>query len=60
MTLAHDAIAYQRARRHEAIAREIVKKWIWDCGDSLQLNFVQSELLQQRIVEALKALEAAE
>lgn len=36
----------------EKMAREIVKKWVWDCGDSLSLSFVQSELLQQRIVEA--------
>jgi hypothetical protein len=37
----------------DKVARDIVKKWTWDCGDSLQLSFVQSELLQQRIVEAL-------
>ena len=37
----------------EKIAREIVTKWIWDCGDSLSLSFIQSELLQQRIVEAI-------
>lgn len=37
----------------EKLARKIVEKWIWDCGDSLELTFVQSQLLQQRIMEAL-------
>lgn len=37
----------------EKTARKIVEKWIWDCGGSLVLTFVQSELLQQRIIEAL-------
>lgn len=40
----------------EKIARKIVEKWIWDCGDSLSLSFIQSELLQQRIVEAIGTL----
>jgi hypothetical protein len=39
----------------DKVARDVVKKWGWDCGDSLQLSFVQSELLQQRIIEAMAA-----
>ncbi len=37
----------------EKLARKIVEKWIWDCGDSLSLTFVERELLQARIMEAL-------
>ena len=37
----------------ERLARHIVEKWIWDCGGSLSLSFVESELLQQRIIESV-------
>lgn len=41
----------------EAVARRIVEEWIGDCGEgNLSLNFVQSELLQRRIVETLAYL----
>lgn len=34
-------------------AKEIVSKWIGDCGGYLDLTFIQSELLQERIREYL-------
>lgn len=39
----------------EKLARKVVENWLWDCGKGNQtLGFVQSELLQQRIVEAIR------